>query len=600
MKKLPLFCLLLAIALGLTALPPSAGAAAPLAGPGVRAAVPAAQIPTPASSGTPAPAGTVGAGIAASGASKASSGASLLASQVLRYPILDVNGNEIGQLVNLLIDTDDGCVRHAVITYSGGAGLTGERALAIPIELLSVDQAQGGLDLNVDPDTLSDAPSFPRFSWPDVSTPGWEQTVRRYWENFGAAGAATDGSDCSGSQTTGSVAGTATIPHTADSPTPSPTLAIGETVTRAIPIGTGPGSAAAGATAAGTSVAVALREYTIDMPASLPAGATRFVVTNTGARPHNLVIAGQGLEQEFARNLEPGETRTMDITLGPGSYSVYCPSDNPSALGMWLTLTVTVAGTPGPAGNALGNVVNGTGPFGVGTATSVPFTPTSANGTAAPPVWPSSAMEASTGTAITVTPPAAGLASSALESASGMLVRLSQFPAYTIVSRNGQHLGRVTDFVLDPVTWHISYVVVSPLGGLLSFGGPNSAAGTATPRAVDTANPAAATLTMLPPAAAQRLILVPWTDLTVDNARMAFKLNAAADALDQAPAFTARNWPNMSRPGWDSASRGYWEHLGVTPEVVPGPSQPVGEQLPARTASPGALGPPGDASPPAR
>jgi uncharacterized cupredoxin-like copper-binding protein len=70
---------------------------------------------------------------------------------------------------------------------------------------------------------------------------------------------------------------------------------------------------------------VGLTEYEIAMPISLPATESRvFRVTNNGAIEHNFEVEGQGIEEEFETNLSPGETRTMQLDLEPGTYEVYC------------------------------------------------------------------------------------------------------------------------------------------------------------------------------------------------------------------------------------------------------------------------------------
>ncbi len=81
------------------------------------------------------------------------------------------------------------------------------------------------------------------------------------------------------------------------------------------------------------------------MPASIPAGPTTFSITNSGAEVHNFEIEGQGIEQELAADLQPGGSATLDVTLQPGTYRVYCPvEDHATAHGMEMQLQVTPAG----------------------------------------------------------------------------------------------------------------------------------------------------------------------------------------------------------------------------------------------------------------
>ncbi len=101
------------------------------------------------------------------------------------------------------------------------------------------------------------------------------------------------------------------------------------------------GATPAADAAGGDAVAVSLTEFMIDMPAELPAGPTTFTITNDGTIEHNFEVEGQGIEEEFAANLQPGETQELRVDLAPGTYEVYCPVGNHKDRGMRLELTVT-------------------------------------------------------------------------------------------------------------------------------------------------------------------------------------------------------------------------------------------------------------------
>ncbi|HEY8445634.1 MAG TPA: cupredoxin domain-containing protein [Thermomicrobiales bacterium] len=122
-------------------------------------------------------------------------------------------------------------------------------------------------------------------------------------------------------------------------------LGIGEDQVRIavylVSAGAAPGAAATPGATTGNVVEVGLTEFTIDMPTSLPAGRTIFRVTNNGTVEHNFEIEGQGIEEEFEDDLQPGETREMIVDLQPGTYEIYCPVDDHEDEGMRLDLTVT-------------------------------------------------------------------------------------------------------------------------------------------------------------------------------------------------------------------------------------------------------------------
>jgi glucose/arabinose dehydrogenase/uncharacterized cupredoxin-like copper-binding protein len=100
------------------------------------------------------------------------------------------------------------------------------------------------------------------------------------------------------------------------------------------------GAADTASTGEAEVVQVSLIDGSIEMPNQLSAGPIAFEVTNNGSREHNFEVEGQGIEEEFAENLQPGDTQTLELDLSPGEYRVYCPVDDHAAQGMELMLTV--------------------------------------------------------------------------------------------------------------------------------------------------------------------------------------------------------------------------------------------------------------------
>ena len=102
----------------------------------------------------------------------------------------------------------------------------------------------------------------------------------------------------------------------------------------------GTDTAATTTTPAPAALTVNLTEYRIEMPATLPAGRATFLITNTGKEKHNFEIEGEQLEMEVSDPLGPGQSRTLEVDLKPGTYKVYCPVANHDERGMSMQLTV--------------------------------------------------------------------------------------------------------------------------------------------------------------------------------------------------------------------------------------------------------------------
>src|SRR6266571_3113610 len=99
----------------------------------------------------------------------------------------------------------------------------------------------------------------------------------------------------------------------------------------------------------GAAVSVTLSEWKVKLSErTIPAGAVTFSVANVGSIPHALEVEGQGIEQETAV-IQPGASATLTLTLGPGTYEVYCPvgADSHKKLGMETDLKVVAAKASG-------------------------------------------------------------------------------------------------------------------------------------------------------------------------------------------------------------------------------------------------------------
>jgi hypothetical protein len=98
-------------------------------------------------------------------------------------------------------------------------------------------------------------------------------------------------------------------------------------------------------------VRVTLSEWTVRLSVqAVAAGPVRFAVTNGGSIPHAFEIEGQGIERE-TRQIQPGDSASLALTLRAGTYEVYCPVGEGShkKLGMVARLVVGGSGAAGAA-----------------------------------------------------------------------------------------------------------------------------------------------------------------------------------------------------------------------------------------------------------
>lgn len=84
---------------------------------------------------------------------------------------------------------------------------------------------------------------------------------------------------------------------------------------------------------------VHLIEYEIHMPEVVPAGRVAFNVENGGKEDHAFEIEGNGVHQK-TQVLKRGDTTALEVSLAPGTYTIYCPVKGHKDKGMRKTVTV--------------------------------------------------------------------------------------------------------------------------------------------------------------------------------------------------------------------------------------------------------------------
>jgi uncharacterized protein YoxC len=87
-------------------------------------------------------------------------------------------------------------------------------------------------------------------------------------------------------------------------------------------------------------VEVKVTDKGVQMPKSLAAGKTAFIVTNTGKEAHDFEIEGAGVEKSFWFALGPNQTKTMQVDLKSGAYEANCAVDAHEGKEQKVRLTV--------------------------------------------------------------------------------------------------------------------------------------------------------------------------------------------------------------------------------------------------------------------
>ncbi len=89
-------------------------------------------------------------------------------------------GDDLGKIEEIMIDTNSGRVAYAVLSFGGFLGM-GDKLFAIPWEALRLDQEHEHFVLNVDKETLEEAPGFDKNNWPEFADRTWGAQIHSYY-----------------------------------------------------------------------------------------------------------------------------------------------------------------------------------------------------------------------------------------------------------------------------------------------------------------------------------------------------------------------------------------------------------------------------------
>jgi sporulation protein YlmC with PRC-barrel domain len=101
--------------------------------------------------------------------------------------VVNRQGEDLGDIKDLMIDVDSGRVAYAVLEFGGLLGM-GSKLFAVPLSALEIDPENHRFIFDKDKEALDTAPGFDKDHWPDFSDREWGSSVhshygvRPYWE----------------------------------------------------------------------------------------------------------------------------------------------------------------------------------------------------------------------------------------------------------------------------------------------------------------------------------------------------------------------------------------------------------------------------------
>jgi sporulation protein YlmC with PRC-barrel domain len=105
----------------------------------------------------------------------------LSASSLAGDSVRNAAGEDLGTIDEIMIDIPSGRVAYAVLSFGGFLGM-GDKLFAVPWNALKVDEDEKCFILNVDRQTIEQAPGFDKDNWPDMSDSSFGSQLSTYYK----------------------------------------------------------------------------------------------------------------------------------------------------------------------------------------------------------------------------------------------------------------------------------------------------------------------------------------------------------------------------------------------------------------------------------
>ena len=102
------------------------------------------------------------------------------ANTLLGNDVYNKDGEDLGDIKELMIDMASGRVAYAVLSFGGLLGM-GDKLFAVPWAALTLDTAKKRFTVSVLKDALKDAPGFDKDHWPSMSDQTWASGVHKFY-----------------------------------------------------------------------------------------------------------------------------------------------------------------------------------------------------------------------------------------------------------------------------------------------------------------------------------------------------------------------------------------------------------------------------------
>ena len=105
----------------------------------------------------------------------------LSSSSITGNDVRNAQGENLGKVEDLMVNTTTGQVDYAVLSFGGFLGI-GDKLFAVPMQAMKVDTENHEFVLNESKERLEAAPGFDKDNWPNTADQAWNQQIRSYYK----------------------------------------------------------------------------------------------------------------------------------------------------------------------------------------------------------------------------------------------------------------------------------------------------------------------------------------------------------------------------------------------------------------------------------
>jgi sporulation protein YlmC with PRC-barrel domain len=115
------------------------------------------------------------------GAAHSGPGPALMgADTLIGNDVFNFDNQNLGNIKEIMLDMHSGTIAYAVLDFGGFLGL-GNKLFAVPWRILELDPKNKRFVIDVNKDSLLEAPGFNQDQWPDMADIAWQTSVNDFY-----------------------------------------------------------------------------------------------------------------------------------------------------------------------------------------------------------------------------------------------------------------------------------------------------------------------------------------------------------------------------------------------------------------------------------